>query len=129
MAERQPVSQKPHNPDEFPARIVPRRKVTINHAGLENAAVYDGPGRLEAYYHLTTPAVKRLGYDPATAGNAKTKPPKAAGNSPNTLDLKRWLDSLQDTPDDEDEVGFLLTTHATIRSRLPETVTTKIHAE
>ena len=127
MAERKPVSQTPHNPGEYGAQIVPKRKVTVNHDGLICGACYDGPDKLEAIYRLTAPTLVRLGYDPKTDGKARTKPPGTGGNTPNTLDLKRWLDSLEDTPDNEGEINFLLVIHATIRGRLADTVLDKVH--
>ena len=129
MANRKPVSQEPHVKGEYGAQIVPKRKVTINHDGLIHAACYDGPDKLEAIYRQTTPALARLGLDPKTAGTARTKPPGTGGNTPNTLDLKRWLDSLEDTPAHESEVNFLLTIHATIRGRLADTVLAKVYQE
>lgn len=128
MADRKPVSQEPHVKGEYGAQIVAKRTVTVNEGGLLNGAMYDGPEKLEALYRLTTPTLKRLGYDPAQAGTARSNPPRSGGNMPGMLDVKRWLDSLEDTPALEKDIEFLLMIHATVRGRLTDSVTAKIHA-
>lgn len=129
MAERKPVSQTPHNEGEFGSRIVPTRKVNINRSALLGGALYDGPEKLEALYRHTTSTVKRLEMDPAKAGKPATKPPRGGGNTPNMLDVRRWLDSITDDKADADDLAFALTIHATVRSRLSEEAAAKIHAE
>ena len=117
MAERKITNNPiPKNvPPEFGARPEPPCTVRVNQASLTADVLHCSEDKAQAYFHVLHPNVKRLGLRTKGA-KVLPQPTRGIGNPPNTLDIKRWADSLCEHCTDE-EIDYFLRLYVTVRSR------------